>query len=401
MTTATLTVPLQPTAPAFSWREAAAALKKGSLSRYLAAVVGDEVEADPLEVGLEKFAAGQLAEALPKLEQALAEQPFHQEARVAIAKCLRAAGRHAEALVHLEGSGAAVEETRRRLVEEVEPALERAERKLIRACKPFGVEDLSIAVPMVRHQAADAVTARLQRSLEAAEDEEGGIRQKLDARLAELGFDDGDVEARLGGFEWALSIAQERLQTRDHARPLAEVEADLARLEAEVRRESRPEWDASVGPADAEEPDAIALQARRDETHAAWTAAARLVPDVRRITDRHSAVERRVAVLEAGLEGAGVTGRVTTREVEPQLQARLAAVRRPGSHDETIPLLVDEALLRLDSEVKWSMLDMLERCAAQVQMVYLTDDPEVITWARRRVGADALSLLESSADVVL
>jgi tetratricopeptide (TPR) repeat protein len=104
MTTATLTMPrtAQPTAPAFSWREAAAALKKGSLSRYLAAVVGDEVEADPMVVGLEKFAAGNLAEALPKLELALAEQPFHQEAREAIAKCLRAAGRHAEALSHLE-----------------------------------------------------------------------------------------------------------------------------------------------------------------------------------------------------------------------------------------------------------------------------------------------------------
>jgi uncharacterized protein YhaN len=308
---------------------------------------------------------------------------------------------YAEALGHLEGSGAAVEETRRRLVEEVEPAMERARRKLLRACKPFGVEDLDIAVPMVRHQAAAAVTARLQRSLEAAEQEAEGLHQKLDARLAELGFDDGDVDARLGGFEWALSTAEERLKTRDHARPLEDVEAELARLESEVRREARPEWDANVSPADAEEPDAIELQARRDDAHGAWTAAARLVPDVRRITDRHSAVERRVSVLEAKLEGAGVTGRVTTREIEPQLQARLAAVRRPSSHDETIPLLVDEALLRLDSEVKWSMLDMLERCSAQVQMVYLTDDPEVVTWARRRVGADALSLLEPTADVVL
>jgi hypothetical protein len=33
-------------------------------------------------------------------------------------------------------------------------------------------------------------------------------------------------------------------------------------------------------------------------------------------------------------------------------------------------------------------------------MIYLTDDPEVVTWARRRVGADALSLLEPTAETV-
>jgi hypothetical protein len=253
---------------------------------------------------------------------------------------------------------------------------------------------------MVRHQATAAGTARLQQSLEKAEAEAGSTAEKLEARLAELGFDEGDLDARIGGFEWALARADERLRTRDTARPLVQVEAELADMEARVRRESRPEWDAKVSPADAEEPDQSELQSRRDDALAAFTAASRLVPDVQRLSDRRSALERRVAVLEGGLEGNAAIGRVTAREIEPQLQARLAAARRPGSHDETVPLLVDEALLRLSSEVKWGLLDMIERCSNQVQMIYLTDDPEVVTWARRRVGADALSLLEPMSESV-
>lgn len=308
--------------------------------------------------------------------------------------------KYADALRRLEGSGAAVEETRRRLVDEVEPAAERAKRRLLRACKPFGVDDLSVAVPMVRHQATAGATARLQQALEKAETDEGAIAEKLEARLAELGFDEGDLDARIGGFDWAINRAEERLRTRESARPLAEVEAELAQLEAQARRESRPEWDAKVSPADAEEPDYAELQQRRDEAMNAWTAASRLVPDVKRIVDRCSALERRVAVLEGGLDETAAVSRVSTREIEPQLQARLAAVRRPGSHDETVPLLVDEALLRLQSEVKWGLLDMIERCSQQVQMIYLTDDPEVVTWARRRVGVDALSLMEPMSETV-
>jgi hypothetical protein len=308
--------------------------------------------------------------------------------------------KYAATLHKLEGSGAAVEETRRRLVEVAEPAAERARRKLVKACQPFGVDDLSVAVKMVRHQAAAGATARLQQAMEKAEQDAAAIGEKLEARLAELGFDEGDLHARIGGFDWALARAEERIDARHSARPLAEVEAELAQLEARVRNEARPEWDAKVSPADAEEPDLDELERRRDEARSAYAAAAALVPDVQRVTDRKSALERRVAVLEQGLDSAGAITRVSAKEIEPQLQARLAAARRPGSHDETIPLLVDEALQRLRSEVKWALLDMIERCAHQVQMIYLTDDPEVVTWARRRVGADALSLLEPTAETV-
>ena len=308
---------------------------------------------------------------------------------------------YADALANSDGSGAIVDDLRRRLVEIAEPAATAARDRLLAVCRPFGVDDLKGAVSLIRDKAATAITAQLQRGVEEAERDAEALAQKLDVRLAELGFDEGDLEARLGGFEWALSTAEERLRTRAGARPLDVVREELARLEAQARREGRPEWASTVTPADANEPDPDELERRRAELASAYSASERLVPDVQKLSDRRKAMERRVTVLESslGITTSGVA-RATAAEVEPTLQARLAAVRRPGTHDETLPLLMDESFGRLDSEAKWTLLDMVDRVAAQVQIVYLTDDPDVITWARRRVGGGTLSLLEPIAETV-
>ena len=308
---------------------------------------------------------------------------------------------YSDSLASADGSGAIVEDLRHRLVTEAQPAAAQARDRLVAACRPFGVDNLKQAVKLVREKASVATTARLQQALEEAEREEETLGQKLDARLAELGFDEGDLEARVGGFEWALSTAEERVRTRAGARPLHVVQDELRRLETQARREGRPEWATTVTPADAEEPDPVELERRRSELASGYATAQRIVPDVQRLTDRRNAMERRVSVLESNL---GITSngaaRATAAEVEPTLQARLAQLRRPGSHDETLPLVLDEAFSRLGAEAKWSMLDMIDRIGAQAQVVYLTDDPEVITWARRRVGAGSLSLLEPVAEAV-
>ena len=308
---------------------------------------------------------------------------------------------YADALANADGSGAIVDDLRRRLVEQAEPAAAQARDRLLAACRPFGIDDVHGAVPIIREKAAAAVTAKLQRAVEDAERDAEMLGEKLDVRLAELGFDEGDLEARVGGFEWALSTAEERLRTRASARPLQVVREELAGLEAQARREGRPEWASSVTPADADAPDPDELERRRAELASAYSSAQRLVPDVQKLSDRRNAMERRVAVLEStlGITSSGAT-RATAAEVEPTLQARLASVRRAGAHDETLPLIMDEAFGRLGSEAKWTLLDMVDRVAAQVQIVYLTDDPDVITWARRRVGAGTLSLLEPVAETI-
>ena len=62
-------------------------------------------------------------------------------------------------------------------------------------------------------------------------------------------------------------------------------------------------------------------------------------------------------------------------------------------------MLLDEPFLRLRGESKWAMLDLVERLAEKTQMIYLTDDVDVVVWARRRSALGVLALLEPVADV--
>jgi hypothetical protein len=307
---------------------------------------------------------------------------------------------YAAALVDVDGSESEIEQLRRQLDEVVEPALDAARRALLEACTAFGIDDADLASSMVRHQAGQATQARRQQALEEVEEETRILGQKLQARLAELGFDDGDLAARLGGFEWAYTTAAERVRARQAARPVDVVQAELARLEEKVRLESRPEWNHQISPADAEEPDVDRLRRRQLEAAAAYAAAERIVPDVERLTDRRNALERRVAVLEGSMAREHVSSPIEVSDVEPHFLARLAQVRRPGPHDETLFLMLDEPFTQLPADRKWAVMDMVERLGQQVQMLYLTDDPDVVTWARRRVASGSITLLEPVAETV-
>ena len=57
-------------------------------------------------------------------------------------------------------------------------------------------------------------------------------------------------------------------------------------------------------------------------------------------------------------------------------------------------MLLDEPFSRLRGEKKWEVLDLVERLADKTQIVYLTDDHDVVMWARRRAASGALALLE-------
>lgn len=296
------------------------------------------------------------------------------------------------------GMAAEVEELQRRLIEVAEPAVADIREELVAACRPFGIDDPSAAVATVRTQVALAATARLQQELEDAERAEGVAREPVEDRLAELGFDNGAIEARLGGFEWALEAALARAEARTSARPVEEVHADLARLEALARSEARPEWGSDLEPFDAEEPDQEFLRARREELSEAWRVSRRQVPDVELLADRHSALARRVTVLEEQVYGsARPTEARDQADIESRLLARVALLRRPtgaSPAEETAPLVLDDPFEKVHGERKWAVLDLVERLGSQAQIIYLTNDPDVVTWSRRRVAADAIILLE-------
>ena len=308
--------------------------------------------------------------------------------------------KYAHALSSLDGAADEIDAVRLELTQVAEPVAEEALAELMRACEPFGVDDPRVAAAMVRHQVEIASTARLQMQLEAAENDERHLRSELATVLKQLGFEEGDVASRLGALEQGLAGALGREKARERLREKDVVEKELSDLEARARHEHRPEWGSSVTPMDADEPDVEELARRRESTAEAYEMAAKLVPDVELLADRRSAVERRVAVLESSLgDVPSANPLLETSDIEQLLLARVIAARNAGPGDELLPVLLDEPFLRLRGESKWAMLDLVERLAEKTQMIYLTDDVDVVVWARRRSALGVLALLEPVADV--
>ncbi|MBV8162558.1 MAG: hypothetical protein JO265_16695 [Acidimicrobiia bacterium] len=313
--------------------------------------------------------------------------------------------RYAKAVASLGGAADDIDAVRRELGEVAEPAADRARAVLMRACAPYGVDDPTLAAGMVRQQAELAAAAQLQRQLEDAEAEEAAARVEVEGVLDQSGVEGADVAARVAVLEQAVAGARRRDQARTNARSREEVEAELGRLEALARREHRPEWGAQVEPEDAEEPDPTELQRRRAVVSRAFDTAFALVPDVEHLSDRKSAVERRVHVLESSLENDGVGGLgvggqsgVDVEDVRRQLIGRMTEARK-GAGAEVLPVILDETLVRVRGDQKWELLDLIERTADKTQIVYLTDDYDVVVWARRRAGGSTLALLEPVSEL--
>jgi hypothetical protein len=57
-------------------------------------------------------------------------------------------------------------------------------------------------------------------------------------------------------------------------------------------------------------------------------------------------------------------------------------------------VLLDDPFVKVPAECKWELMDMLHRLTEKVQVMYLTDDPFVGAWARRRSDEGLITLLE-------
>jgi hypothetical protein len=294
---------------------------------------------------------------------------------------------YAASVAALDGLGDDVDRTRRRLTESIEPAVEKAREALMAVCRPFGIESPVLAADLVRQLADVARFAHLQRALEEAEAREAEARAPLDEVLTRAGLTDGPVGIRVQQFEQAAQAAALRVQYRSLARSPRDIDREIDRLEALTRSEYKPEYGSTFNAADAKEPDPGELERRRDMTAMAYQTASQLVPDVARIADRKSAVERRVAVLEEEFGEAGVPTSTRMSELERYLRDRVAAVERCGPGGELLPLIFDDAFSTLRADAKWAMLDSIDRLSAAAQVIYLSDDPEVAVWARRRSAA--------------
>lgn len=305
-----------------------------------------------------------------------------------------------EAVQDLGETADEMEHLRRELEQAAVPAWRAARQALAERCAPYAVADEALDDPrlpsLVEEQCRRGGLARAQARLHEAEVVAQATADRLAGRLAPLGFDTGNLDARVGALEWAITRAEEREDARRRARPREEIEAELAQLTESAAALRRPEWDA-VTAAEAETPDLAELEARR-EAVAAGLGSGGAEIDVERLADRHAAVERRVAALEARL-GTGTNGDPgALADLQQALLGRLTGAGGAGPAGDPVPVVLDEAFQRVPPDRSWDLLDLLLRLAERHQVIYLTNDAFVAAWARQRALDGSITLLEPEAD---
>lgn len=308
-----------------------------------------------------------------------------------------------DALRNLGGAADEIEQLRMDLAERAEPAVAATRAALVAACMPFGLSadnltDAATVDGRVAHQITRGRSARRQCELEEAEAQGREAAHRLDDHLLQLGFDSGELDARMGALDWAVDRAAEREGARANARPCAQIDAELDLLQESARRLRRPEW-SSVTAAEAGTPDIDELEERREKL-LVQLAEVRPEVDVVRLADRQAALERRVMALEARHVGHDANGDPgTVAAIQQHLLARLTKAAQAGPHGDPVPALLDEVFLRVPAERKWDLLDLLYRLSERHQLVYLSDDPFVTAWARQSADG-SVTLLEPEPETV-
>ena len=187
-----------------------------------------------------------------------------------------------------------------------------------------------------RHLAAEAELVELAGRVSSIEDREAGLRHALDDREAELA---SAIEALDGA-----RVAVEAARLRPVPPPLP-----------------------PIPPAPPSPP--------ASSTHHGASA--------------HSASRRR-SVLDAGSAIADA--------VEWYVLARLAQ-QRAVSFVGSVPLIIDNAFDRWSVDEMAEVYGRLARMSEVIQMIYLTDDPEVVAWARD-LGADRAAVIDARAPAI-
>jgi hypothetical protein len=141
---------------------------------------------------------------------------------------------------------------------------------------------------------------------------------------------------------------------------------------ADVHRAARSDWEQLVGPSVSPE---WALEHREE-----ITSAARLRHDVA------------TSGAVTGPEGADLVARLAQA-----LSSRLAAVRAVGARRQSFPLILDDSFEGIDQALKPPLLELLSRATQSQQVIFLTNDEHVTSWARLESMTGALSLIEPNA----
>jgi hypothetical protein len=140
------------------------------------------------------------------------------------------------------------------------------------------------------------------------------------------------------------------------------------------------------------------------EAAAAWQALAGDVP-VQWAVDHQEEVMA-VALLrkDVGALGAmSTTAPSASGEVADDLAhvvvGRMSTLRRVGPTGESLPLILDDPFVDLERTVKPSLLELLSRSSGSPQVVFLTDDEDVASWARLEALTGDLAIVEPIPDL--
>jgi hypothetical protein len=80
------------------------------------------------------------------------------------------------------------------------------------------------------------------------------------------------------------------------------------------------------------------------------------------------------------------------------LVTRLAEARQFGLGGESYPLLLDDPFVDLEPGMKPSLLELLGHGPGTPQLIFLTEDEDVASWARLEALTGALSIIEPTPD---
>jgi uncharacterized protein YhaN len=85
-------------------------------------------------------------------------------------------------------------------------------------------------------------------------------------------------------------------------------------------------------------------------------------------------------------------------ELARVLVSRLSEVRHFGVDGESYPLILDDPFVELERGLKPSLLELLGHGAGSPQLIFLTEDEDVASWARLEALTGALSIIEPTPD---
>lgn len=115
--------------------------------------------------------------------------------------------------------------------------------------------------------------------------------------------------------------------------------------------------------------------------------------------DIATAVRLRQDVVSLGVLGGDADGggeRATA--LAQAIVARLGELRTLGPGSESFPTILDDPFVGIEAHITPSLLELLVRSSQHQQVILLTEDPTVASWARLESMTGAVAIVEPSGD---